>query len=74
MPGGPDYIVFGQWVGGCEKPLCDCAGTVQVPNAVNVPLDQRLANSVTNCWTGDTVQPLEELESVLSLYSINQGG
>ena len=44
------------------------------PTAGIVPLDQRLAYSLANCWTGDTVQPLEELESALSLYSINQGG
>ena len=50
-------------------PCVTVLGWYRFPNMVILPLDQRLANSLTNCWTGDTVQPLEGLESVLSLYS-----
>ena len=43
-------------------------GWYRFPNMVIVPLDQRLVNSLTTCWTGNTVKQLEELESVVSLY------
>ena len=51
-----------------RSPCVTVLGWYRFPNMLIVPLDQRLANSLTNCWTGDTVQPLEESESVLSLF------